>query len=74
MIQKGGENITYDEEAPNSKVVGLFKPKELEKYLPFRKLMYKKTKEFDVKNHDFDIVIHRASFHVKSLQYELHRL
>ena len=41
---KVGEIPTYYDETQYFKVVGLFELEELEKYLPFRKLMYKKTK------------------------------
>ena len=36
--------------------------------------MYKKIKEFYVNIHDFDIAIHRPYFHVKPIEYELHRI
>ena len=39
---KVGEKPTYYDETPYFKVVGLFELEELEKYLPFRKVMYKK--------------------------------
>ena len=68
------EKPTYYDETPYFKVVGLFELEELEKYLPFRKVMYKKTKEFYVNIHDFDIDIHRPYFHVKPIEYELHRI
>ena len=69
---KVGENPTYYDETQYFKVVGLFELEELAKYLPFRKVMYKKKKYVNI--HDFDIAICRPYFHVKPLEYELHRI
>eukprot|EP00252_Welwitschia_mirabilis_P000384 TRINITY_DN103_c0_g1_i5.p1 TRINITY_DN103_c0_g1~~TRINITY_DN103_c0_g1_i5.p1 ORF type:complete len:582 (+),score=146.49 TRINITY_DN103_c0_g1_i5:415-2160(+) len=63
----GNEATSETVSAPKAEVSGVTEVDDLEKYLAIREEMYKKSKEFDAKIHEFETAIRRPYFHVKPL-------